>query len=54
MKKNTKIKISVDIAMIVFLTGVCTIDSNSVIPLILTICGGTWLCLVAYANGWIK
>ena len=56
MKNKTRIKIIkaiTAIMAIVFVLSICAADSNPLLSLVTLLVSGTWLYLVAYANGWV-
>lgn len=39
--------------LVLYLMSVCSLDSESWMPLVTMICSGAWLIYVAYSNGWM-
>lgn len=51
--KDILIKLSIVIAIFIFLLGGCALDSNSYVPVIMCFISLLYLSIIAYVNGYI-
>jgi hypothetical protein len=51
MRRKTFLKVITWIAGVVWALSVCCLDSDTWIPLVLSVISGSWLFLMAIANG---